>query len=119
VLDEISGGDAEMKREALVQFQAVNVDDGLALTNALEVRDLAGVTRMAHRIRGASSTLGAEALADVCHRLEVAARSNDWEEVVANQDALLRELARAKAYIEAVVGKEAKQLAAEGGNAKS
>ena len=102
VLAEVSGGDARLEREVFAQFRRVNEEDAALLANALSVHDISLVIRAAHRIKGASKTLGATALAQVCARLEAAAGANDWETVTANLGAFHREMARLNAYLGAM-----------------
>ena len=103
VLAGLSGGDAELEKEALAQFKAVNdVDLGL-LSTAIAARDVQRVVQVAHRIKGASRTMGAAPLAEVCGRLEAAGRAEDWEQIRANDPALRREAARLDAYLAAML----------------
>jgi CheY-like chemotaxis protein len=98
-LAEVSGGDVLMEREILADFRAANDDDIDALRQALERRDLAHVVATSHRVKGACRTVGAVALADVCERIESAARRNNWQGVAAERDALEREFERLNAWL--------------------
>jgi len=98
-LAEISGGDAAMERDILVDFRGVNDGDTAMLRDALEKRDIALVTHASHRIKGASRTVGATMLAEVCERIERAGRANDWGTIAANRDAFDRELDRLNAWL--------------------
>ncbi|HZF19908.1 MAG TPA: transporter substrate-binding domain-containing protein [Burkholderiales bacterium] len=98
-LAEISGGDTAMERDILVDFRGVNEGDAAMLREALEKRDIALVTHASHRIKGASRTVGATTLAEVCERIERASRANDWGTIAANRDALDRELDRLNAWL--------------------
>jgi two-component system, NarL family, sensor histidine kinase EvgS len=91
---------ASLRAEAFARFREANDADVEALLGAIEARDIAGVTQAAHRIRGASRSLGARPLAEVCQRMEVAARSRDWTAIIANRDAFQREVGRLNAYLE-------------------
>jgi signal transduction histidine kinase/CheY-like chemotaxis protein/HPt (histidine-containing phosphotransfer) domain-containing protein len=101
VLHEITGGDANLEREVFRRFLAENIKDAAELQGAVEAHDTLQVTDAAHRIKGASKTIGASALAQVCMRIEAAARSNDWTSVIGNLDAFRREAARLNAYLAA------------------
>jgi signal transduction histidine kinase/CheY-like chemotaxis protein/HPt (histidine-containing phosphotransfer) domain-containing protein len=98
-LAEISGGDAAMERDILADFRGVNDSDAVMLREALEKRDISLVTHASHRIKGASRTVGAIMLAEVCERIERAARANDWSGIAANREALDRELERLNAWL--------------------
>jgi signal transduction histidine kinase/CheY-like chemotaxis protein/HPt (histidine-containing phosphotransfer) domain-containing protein len=101
VLAESAVRGAEMRREAFARFQESNEADVGSLLGAIERRDTRQVTQAAHRIRGASRSLGAKPLAEVCQRIEVAARSKDWTAIIANRDALVREVGRLNAFLKA------------------
>jgi len=90
---------ASLRAEAFARFREANDTDVDALLAAIEARDIAGVTQAAHRIKGASRSLGARPLAEVCQRMEVAARSRDWTAIIANRDAFRREVGRLNAYL--------------------
>ncbi len=48
-----------------------------------DVRDGKALMEAAHGAKGAASCVGATLLADLCKRLELAAKGNDWAEVAA------------------------------------
>ena len=98
-LTEISGGDQAVERELLMVFRQTSAADAAALKQALEQHDIAAVTRMSHRIKGASRIVGAVVLADICASIEQAAGACDWNTIAANRDALDRELDRVNAYL--------------------
>ena len=100
VLAAISGGDGAADLELLAEFRRVNDEDAVALEVAVDARDRSRVTRAAHRIKGAARTVGADALAAVCERLERASRADDRKAVEANMEAFHRELERLNAYCE-------------------
>jgi len=77
-LAQLSGGDACVERELFAQFRRSCLDDATALRRALEARDGRETARLAHRIKGASRTIGAFQLACSCERAERAARASDW-----------------------------------------
>jgi signal transduction histidine kinase/CheY-like chemotaxis protein len=102
VLTEISGNDPGLEREIVAQFLRANEEDAALIARAMEMHDIALVTRGAHRMKGATATLGATLLADVCARMESAARADDWQAVVACMDSYHRELSRLNAYLQGV-----------------
>jgi signal transduction histidine kinase/CheY-like chemotaxis protein/HPt (histidine-containing phosphotransfer) domain-containing protein len=98
-LAEITGGDAAMERDILIDFRGTNDSDAALLKEALDKHDIALATRASHRIKGASRTIGALSLADVCERIERAGRANDWSTVSSNREAFWRELERLNAWL--------------------
>jgi CheY-like chemotaxis protein/HPt (histidine-containing phosphotransfer) domain-containing protein len=98
-LAEVSGGDAALEREILSDFRSAADADMAALRDALARRDLARATQTAHRVKGACLTIGAKALAEVCARIERAARAGSWTGVAAEREALEREFERLSAWL--------------------
>ncbi|HSS26697.1 MAG TPA: ATP-binding protein, partial [Usitatibacter sp.] len=103
ILAEAAGGDADLEQQVLAQFRSVNRDDVEKLEHSVGARDALGVCRAAHRIKGASMAIGALALADVCQRLESAARAEDWLSVAAQHEPFRGEVARLSDYLEELV----------------
>lgn len=98
VLAAHSYGDAATERKILTYFQQVNDEDAVLLQRAVDGVDIPQIASVSHRIEGASRSIGANALADVCKRLEHAGRSNDWKAIQANMGAFLQELERLNVY---------------------
>jgi two-component system, NarL family, sensor histidine kinase EvgS len=101
-LAEFSGGDPAIERDILTRFRNYNSEDGHLLMNAVVKRDIGEVAHASHRIKGASNTIGAMALAAVSERLERASGANDWPGVDSNMEAFRREFARLDAHIAAI-----------------
>ncbi|MEP6546002.1 MAG: ATP-binding protein [Gammaproteobacteria bacterium] len=99
-LGDLSGGNAQVERDILIDFRRVNDDDAAMLRRAVDKSDLAAVASASHRIKGASKMVGAMALAGVCERLERASGASDWKSVLANMDAFGHELERLNTYCE-------------------
>jgi signal transduction histidine kinase/CheY-like chemotaxis protein/HPt (histidine-containing phosphotransfer) domain-containing protein len=99
VVAEIAGGDQSVEREVFAQFLKANREDVALLEKGLGARDIPLVAHAAHRIKGASRTIGAEALAEACGRLEAAARAQDWDTIAANESAFQREAQRLDSYL--------------------
>jgi HPt (histidine-containing phosphotransfer) domain-containing protein len=91
-----------MRREAFARFREFNDADVVALLAAIDARDLGQTIQVSHRIKGASRSLGARPLGDVCQRIEQAARGGDWLSIAANRGALLHEVNRLNDYLGAV-----------------
>jgi CheY-like chemotaxis protein len=98
-LHEVTGGDPGMQREVFARYLAENSSDVADLHRAIETRDATQATHAAHRINGASKTIGAAALGEVVERIEGAARREDWASIVGSVEAFRREVARLNAYL--------------------
>ena len=102
VLAEFSSGDAGLEREILLEFARHHRAEEAALRTALASRDADAVRRAAHRMRGASGSIGANALATACERIERAARANEWMAVLAAAREFERESGRLWSRVERV-----------------
>ena len=105
-LAEISGGDPDFEREILGRFRQHNAEDANLLMNAVEKGDVEEVNAAAHRIKGASKTIGAIGLAAVSDRIERASRDNDWNSIKWSMDPFRTELQRVEAHIELVAPRQ-------------
>jgi signal transduction histidine kinase/CheY-like chemotaxis protein/HPt (histidine-containing phosphotransfer) domain-containing protein len=74
-LDELTGADEQLNRDIVTRYLASLGTDLDALGQALHDGDVGELRRHAHRIVGASRTVGAHAVAAQASRLEHAARS--------------------------------------------
>jgi PAS domain S-box-containing protein len=99
-LAELSLGDEAFEREMLADFRETADEDVKLLAAALADGDCGAVTRIAHRIKGASRTVGATSLAAISERMERAGRTNDHAGLAAAQEPLLREVERLRRYLE-------------------
>jgi HPt (histidine-containing phosphotransfer) domain-containing protein len=81
VLATIIGGEAAMGQRILQDYRRLTDDDAVSLRQAIGSGDGATVARMAHRIKGASSSVGAHEMARVCDRLERAGHALNWKSV--------------------------------------
>jgi HPt (histidine-containing phosphotransfer) domain-containing protein len=75
-LDELTGGDEELNRDILTRYLRSLGGDLDALWQALRAGDVDGLQRHAHRIAGASRSVGAHAVAAEASRLEHAAQAS-------------------------------------------
>jgi HPt (histidine-containing phosphotransfer) domain-containing protein len=73
LLVELTGGDSELADTILRDYVESSEADMQCLSEALRSNDIDEARRQAHRIKGASSTVGARQVADLCARLEAAA----------------------------------------------
>ena len=82
VLEELTGGDVSEARALLQDFLG-STDEDLALLEQLrEAGDLHGLTRQAHKVKGAARLVGAQELAEAATTLETAGRAGDWASVL-------------------------------------
>ena len=73
----VVGRDIRVQREFLTHFRKACVDDTARLRQAIDAGDRCEVTHLAHRIRGAARTVGANRLAGAAELVEHAARVGD------------------------------------------
>jgi HPt (histidine-containing phosphotransfer) domain-containing protein len=83
VLAGLTRGDAAETRELLDDFLASTTADLAALEAARDAGDLAGVTREAHKMKGAARSIGAGELGEAADALETAGRAQDAAHVPA------------------------------------
>jgi signal transduction histidine kinase/DNA-binding response OmpR family regulator len=98
-LAEAGGNDPEMEREVLSQFMRFGAEDVKALRIAIASREPLGVSRFAHRMKGAAAAIGAARLAEASGRLEAAAKREEWSAVAGAIEQFEAELAQLRAYI--------------------
>ena len=84
--------------EVLRQFHLACPKDAEALRAALAAADSPAALRCAHRLKGACRMVGAEALADVCERIERAVHAGD-RRIQAAMDSLEREADRVSGFL--------------------
>ena len=82
VLQELTGGDAEDIRGLLRDFLDSTDEDLHELEALRSAGDLAGLTRQAHKIKGAARLVGAIELEAAAAALEAAGRSGEWSHVL-------------------------------------
>jgi two-component system sensor histidine kinase/response regulator len=98
-LNELTDGDPEFARELVATFIASGeqaLDEARA---ALASLDRAGLSRIAHKVKGASANVYAEPLRNVSHTLEAQASSLDQQRLGELVAQLAVELDRAKEFL--------------------
>ncbi|WP_116808845.1 hybrid sensor histidine kinase/response regulator [Steroidobacter cummioxidans] len=98
-LNELTDGDPEFTRELVATFIASGeqaLDEARA---ALAALDRAGLSRIAHKLKGASANVHAEPLRDLSHMLEAQASSLDQQRLGELVAQLATELERAKEFL--------------------
>ncbi|ARO88444.1 hypothetical protein EBAPG3_012055 [Nitrosospira lacus] len=96
----ISGGDEIIERDILIDFRRVNDEDAIMLRNAVIKGDNPQIIRASHRIKGASTMIGAINLAAVCDRIESASRSDDQAAIHASMSDFSYELNQLNTYLD-------------------
>jgi signal transduction histidine kinase/DNA-binding NarL/FixJ family response regulator len=99
-LAELSGGDEQLEREILADFRKACAADAAELAAAVDNANQEQVTRVAHRMKGASRMVGALALASVCRRIEVASRAGDTASIGAEKAPFRREAERLADFLD-------------------
>jgi len=96
VLDERTSGDEELAAAILVDYVDSSGSDLAALRTALAALSADDVRRQAHRIKGASRTVGAHQVSTLAARLEAdaATGADDWSTLGATAEALEAAMAR-------------------------
>jgi len=102
ILADLCGGDVAFERRILGNFRRVTETDAPRLRDAVASSDAVAVTRLSHSIKGASRTIGAHDLGNVCDRIEQASRSAGWPTVLENMPAFDREIGRVHDYLQSV-----------------
>ncbi|MGV8943918.1 ATP-binding protein [Thermomonas sp.] len=82
VLTELTGGDPAEAAMLLGEFLESTRDDLAQLETMRRDGDLQGLTRQAHKIKGAAKIVGAMELADAAAMLEAAGRTGDWAHIL-------------------------------------
>jgi CheY-like chemotaxis protein/HPt (histidine-containing phosphotransfer) domain-containing protein len=99
-LAEVSLGDEAFEREMLTDFHSAAAEDAKLLSAALDAHDCAAITRISHRIKGASRTVGATALATISEQMERAGRADDRAGIASAREPLFHEVERLHRYFE-------------------
>ena len=102
VFRELWTFDPAAEKKLLRDLCASNTVDMQALRASVEHQERAVIARAAHRIGGASRSVGALPLADACAELEFASAQMDWQGIGRLFARVETEVDRLKAYIESV-----------------
>ena len=81
---EQSGGEEEILAELLELFRKTLLSDLAKIREGIEALDAEAVADAAHSVKGASATLGVEAIRQVAYEIEKAGRSDDLATVKGN-----------------------------------
>ncbi len=99
-LEEISGGDEAFASELLGEFDRLLCDEVPKLLPALEDRRLDEVRSIAHALKGAGATIGAEACSKAAKDLEAACRNRDLRAAYESVSELEGQASRFLAWLE-------------------
>ena len=97
-ISQLSGGDPALESEVVRRFQGCHLEDAGLLRRAADESDFDSLVRASHRIKGASRTIGAMALASVCERIERAGRTRDPATIAVEMPRFDQEDQRLDAY---------------------
>ncbi|OWY39469.1 hypothetical protein CEK28_08330 [Xenophilus sp. AP218F] len=101
VLEVYSNGELMVELEILREFQQGNAEDVAELRAALAAEDADKVGFSAHRIKGASRMVGANALGRAAEAVEKAGKAHDLQRVREEMAAFDQELGRFEAWLAA------------------
>jgi PAS domain S-box-containing protein len=98
-LNELTDGDPEFTRELVATFIASGEQALDELRASLAALDRPGLSRIAHKLKGASANIYAEPLRELSHTLEAQASSVDQQRLSELVAQLAVELGRAKEFL--------------------
>ena len=101
-LRESFGDDADFIKEILGDYVQPALDIVAEIDTAWDGRSAAGIGAAAHKLKSASRAIGADALADLCERLEAAGKGEDWDAIEADYPSLASSMVAVKAHIDAL-----------------
>ncbi|MCW3059754.1 MAG: domain S-box [Capsulimonas sp.] len=111
-LFESCGEDLELVREVLEMFLEATPDLLDRLRAAVTAGDAKNISFHAHTLKGSCRTLGAEALAEVCHRLELSGKNQELADAAGDFAKAVHEFDRLRAAIDSTLGQFEQELAA-------
>ena len=82
VLEELTGGDTAEAAALLAEFLDSTREDLEQLEHMRAAGDLHGLTRQAHKVKGAAKLVGAMELAEAATMLEQSGRGGDWAHIL-------------------------------------
>src|SRR5207245_113527 len=106
-LDESCGGDEEFRVEVIVEYLETVPGIIRGIGGCIESGDFTSVHRDAHGLKGASRTLGAGALAEVCQELEDCCKKGEQDAAHAIYGKVEREFNRLKLVLDGFVQEKA------------
>ncbi len=103
-LKKVSMGDVEFEEELLTSFiEDINnkLDKMMELVNS---KDMVKIMELAHTIKGASYSVGAQQIGDEVLAIEISCKSNDYESVFERMDKLRTAVSNTRSEIKKILG---------------
>ena len=103
-LKKVSMGDAEFEEELLISF-IEDINNKLdKMTELVNLKDMEKILKLAHTIKGASYSVGAQQLGDEAFAIEISCKSNDYESVFERMDKLRKAVFDTRSEIKKILG---------------
>ena len=99
-LGDITGNDEAFAREMLADFLLDKSNEAYAFAALLADGNLDEIQRLAHRIKGAASTVAAQKLSGICSKIESAAIDGDRNLVASSKGSFIQAFEELKLVIE-------------------
>ena len=88
--------------QILREYRLSTANDARELRELIERGDNAAIGQLAHRMRGASQSVGAQGLASICDRIERASHSYNWKSVESQMSHFESELQRLNEHLDSI-----------------
>jgi len=101
---KVSMGDAEFEEELLTSFLEDTSNKLDKMTELVNLKDMIKIMELAHTIKGASYSVGAQQLGDEAYAIEISCKSNDYESVFDRMDKLRTAFSETKSEVKNFLG---------------
>jgi two-component system, sensor histidine kinase and response regulator len=98
-LNRLTEGDPEFARDLAATFEGSGNQQLVDIGAALAVQDRGALARAAHKLKGASANIYAQALSDLAARLEIEASLADFAQLQRVSDALRQEFEHTNEFL--------------------
>ncbi len=103
-LKKVSMGDVEFEEELLTSF-IEDINNKLdKMTELVNSKDMVMIMELAHTIKGASYSVGAQQIGDEVLAIEISCKSNDYESVFERMDKLRTAVSNTRSEIKKILG---------------
>ncbi len=99
-LEELFGADRGIIKSMIDEFLIATYDDMKAIGEALKIREPEMLRETAHRIKGATRTIGAKKMTEIAYAMEMAGKNGDWDIVENNISLFTEEIDRLTNFLE-------------------
>jgi len=99
-LEELFGADRGIIKSMIDEFLIATFDDMKAIGEALKTREPEMLRETAHRIKGATRTIGAKKMVEIAYAMEMAGKNGDWDIVENNISLFTEEIDRLTNFLE-------------------